>query len=378
MKVLHVIPDLGVGGAETMLAQLATGLLSHGIDSRILLLKSGGPLKGSVVRAGVLVDELDARNAVVVVPKLISFCSRLRRQWQPEVVQGWMYHANVVALIAERALSGRPSVVWNIRGAHTDLKREDRQLRISIRVGAALSRYPAAIIYNSVISANLHEQKLGYCMDKRHVIPNGFDTELWTPSESSRAALQRELGFSPEALLVGIVARYHAIKNHTGLLQAASRIKAVIPNVRFVLVGSGVSADNPELTSLIREVGLENSTYLLGEQSDVHRIISALDLLVSGSYVEGFPNVIAEAMSSGIPCVGTDAGDTGLLIRDCGRVVPVGDMDALAASCIEVLSSSVETRRAMGVRGRKKIIENYSISSVVGRYADLYLNVLKN
>jgi glycosyltransferase involved in cell wall biosynthesis len=104
--------------------------------------------------------------------------------------------------------------------------------------------------------------------------------------------------------------------------------------------------------------------------------MTAFDVMcLTSSGMEGFPNVLGEAMSCGVPCVGTCVGDVGELVGDTGAVVATGDSDAIAAAVVELLSLQPEARRARGERARARIDQHFSISEVAGRYASFVYSV---
>jgi glycosyltransferase involved in cell wall biosynthesis len=101
-------------------------------------------------------------------------------------------------------------------------------------------------------------------------------------------------------------------------------------------------------------------------------LAAALDLLASPSLGEGFPNVVAEAMACGVPCVVSDAGDSAALVGATGRIVPPGDPDALAAACQELITAGAARRQKMGAAARRRVAERYSLAATVAAYQELY------
>ena len=174
----------------------------------------------------------------------------------------------------------------------------------------------------------------------------------------------------------GLVARYHPQKDHATFVRAAGILHAEIPGVHFVLCGNGVTAGNRDLAEMIGEAGLEGTAHLLGQRADITRIQASLDIASSSaSSGEGFPNIIGEAMSCGVPCVVTDTGDSSEIVGDCGIVVEGGESEALAAGWKEILAMNLEARGALGVRCRERIEKNYEIGAVTARYEVLYLGI---
>jgi glycosyltransferase involved in cell wall biosynthesis len=150
--------------------------------------------------------------------------------------------------------------------------------------------------------------RLGYRKEKMLVIPNGFDTDAFHPCPEARAWLRAQIGAPPQAPLIGLVARVHPAKDHLTWIQAAARIAHRRQEAHFVLCGAGAEETNRELMHWIQEARQTERFHLLGPREDVGRILAALDLAVSSSATEGFPNAIGEAMSCAIPCVGRRSG----------------------------------------------------------------------
>jgi glycosyltransferase involved in cell wall biosynthesis len=148
------------------------------------------------------------------------------------------------------------------------------------------------------------------------------------------------------------------------------------PDVRFVLAGRGVVAENAALSGCIKEEGLAGKVFLLGERRDVASLLPAFDLYCSSSTNEAFPAVVAEAMSSGVPCVVTDVGASKELVDGLGLAVPPGDADGLAAALVAMLALPPDQRVSIGQRGRQRVIERYSVESFVGGYERLYHDIL--
>jgi glycosyltransferase involved in cell wall biosynthesis len=209
------------------------------------------------------------------------------------------------------------------------------------------------------------------------LIPNGFQTDLYRPDEHIRYAIRSALGIAAGSVVIGIVGRFDPQKDHQLFVQAAAKVANEVRDVRFLFCGDGLSRDNVKLLGWIRAGEIEDRCLLLGRRDDLHELYCAMDVMVSSSaYGEGFPNVIGEAMSCGVPCVVTDVGDSALIVGDTGRVVPPRDLDALAKAIREIAVSSFEERIAIGAAARRRILEHYDLPSVASRYMTLYKDVI--
>jgi glycosyltransferase involved in cell wall biosynthesis len=240
-----------------------------------------------------------------------------------------------------------------------------------IRLGARLSARPNKIIYNSQTSAGQH-QNLGYRAEKRVIIPNGFDCQTLRPDDAACKAVRAELGVTDDTILIGLVARYHPMKDHAGFLHAAGMIARSHPHVRFVLAGTGVTSQQPELAEAIRQNGLQGRVILLGERSDIPRLNNAFDIACSASaWGEGFSNSIGEAMACGIPCVVTDVGDSAYIVAESGFVAPPREPEALANAMVQLINMGM-ARQQLAAKARRRIETEFNLPAIVQRYENLY------
>ena len=227
------------------------------------------------------------------------------------------------------------------------------------------------IITNSIRGQETHAA-IGYRPRRWELIPNGFDLQQLKPSPTSRAALLLELGLPEEALLVGMVARLHPVKDHPKVLRAVHALAPEFPHLVLILVGEGLGNADSGLQELLQETPGPCPVLGLGNRSDVPHLMSAFDLVVSASTHEGFPNVLGEALACGTPCVATDAGDSVEVVGRAGRVVPVEDEEAFEEALREMLSMRPQERGGLGMVGREQVRANYAIDDVMRRYVSLW------
>ena len=377
LRIVFVLTRFTVGGAEMMLYKLVSRMNRTRFDPHVIgLADRPDGMRERFQQLGVATTVLDMHRGVGAASALFRLARMLRRI-QPDIVQGWLYHGNLAATAA-RALAriGAP-VIWNVRGTLPSPEERNYWSKLVIRASGLFSRFPAKIVNNSLAAAVEHEERLNYPARARVVLPNGFDTALFHPSPEARASVRAELALPAHALLVGLFARYHPMKSHADFLRAAAIVAPEHPGAHFVLAGAGVSASSRELTQLIGELGLAGHVELLGLRNDIPRITAALDIACCASaYGEGFPNVIGEAMSCGVPCVATASGDTAHVIADTGHIVPTRDPQAFARALADLIRLGAEGRAALGTKARARIVENFSLDHVVRLYETLYEEVV--
>ncbi len=368
--IMHIITGLEIGGAEHSLLRQLLALRNGGIRLAVVSLRGRGRLTGQVEALGIEVTSLGMRDGETF-PKAVWRLVRLVREWQPSLLQGWMYHGNLAASFAAATAKHPLPVVWNVRHSLQDFEREKRGTKFAIWLGKCFSASSSAIIYNSEVSCQQHIE-YGYFGNSSVVIPNGFDCDLFTPSKNAYAKLRLELGVGNACRLIGMVARFHPNKDFPNFLRAAALIRRRRPETEFVLVGNGVARDNQDLFDLVSRLGLVDCVHLLGERRDVPKIIAGLDILSTSSWSEGFPNVLGEAMSCGVPCVATDVGDSAHIVGDTGVAVPPRDSEALSAGWDTILSLSIQELQQLGQAARQRVLDNFEMNAEASQYQELY------
>jgi glycosyltransferase involved in cell wall biosynthesis len=370
MKVLHVITGLATGGAERALYNLLAGGLAQSFETAVLSLRDEGSIGGQIRELGVPLYGLRMSRGLPT-PGTVSGLRQVVREFEPDVIQGWMYHGNLAASLAARLAPKRPVVAWNIRQSLYGLKAEKPMTRQVIRANRLGSGGPRVIIYNSRLSRSQHET-FGFRSARAVVIPNGFDLAQLGGDPVIKAAVRAELGLAEKSVVIGHVARLHPMKDHAALLRAAVRVVRENPSVRFLLAGREVSPNNPALAGIVPSELLGRFIFA-GERSDPHRLMQAMDVLVTSSaWGEAFPNVLGEAMACGIPCVATDVGDSADIVGATGIVVPPADPQALTYGLETIVRKSGEERRALGRAAREHIRAHYGLYSVVKQYTEMY------
>ncbi len=368
-RVYHLITDLAPGGAELFLARLAPRLVTAGIPCAVGALGKGGLAADMLREAGLPVTCCGMPRGWLS-PNGLRILYRDLRSFAPDIVQTWLYHADLVGLGA--SFLGVSRIVWNLRCSDLCLANYRRRTRLVVRACAWLSGLPDMVLANSKAGLE-HHQGLGYRPRASAVIPNGIDLEVFKPDPEARGEVRAALGLADTDILVGLPARWDPMKGHAVFARAAGLALRRNPGLRFLLYGQGIDGSNAGLTTALTQAGALETFQLLGRRGDTPRLHAALDIACSSSlHGEGFSNALAEAMACGVPCVGSDVGDTAAIIGDTGRVVPPNDAQALALGILEMAELGRERCSLLGVHARLRIQECYSLEHAVTRYAELY------
>jgi glycosyltransferase involved in cell wall biosynthesis len=371
MKVLHLITGLTTGGAEMMLYKVLVESDRSKVRSYVISLRDGGTLGCKIEELGIPVWSLNLIS-LIHLPKALWRLYQISRKIKPSIIQGWMYHGNFFSLIVNFFLLGSAAVFWNIRQSISSLSDEKPLTAFFIYSGGILSSFASCIIYNSNVSRLQHEA-IGYKKTTSKIIPNGFDTEIFKPNPLSRIAIRSELNIDPDACVIGLVARFHPMKDHENFLNAAAKLRNEFPNVIFVLAGTDVTYDNNVLRSLIGLHNLNDSIRLIGERHDMACVTASFDFAVNSSWRgEAFPNAIGESMACGVPCVVTDVGDSASIIADTGAVVPIRNPTSLADALKRLMDSDPLERKLRASKARNRIIKFFSIENVANQYLNYY------
>ncbi|MBN1267935.1 MAG: glycosyltransferase [Anaerolineales bacterium] len=368
VHIVHVIGSLVPGGAELVLARLLEGVDSETFPATVISLTDKEGLGQRIEAAGVQVYELGMKKGIRS-PGAFLGLYRLLKNLQPDVIQSWLYHANFLCSLMKVLMPGK-KLIWSIR--HTKLGRlHDKSLTILLaRLSAVLSFLPDRIVYCSQESASVHAA-LGYSRKRAVFIPNGYDTKVYSPQPELRAKSREKWGVSEGKRVIGFAGRFHPAKDINSFLKAAAQLHLTEP-AGFVLCGRGMDRNNQELAARIADLGLSEEVLLLGEQGDMPAFYNSLDVFALTSISEAFPNVVAEAMACGVPCVVTDVGDAALIVGDSGIVVPPRDTETMAAGWLKLIGFSAAERESLGISARKQIVTRYSMGEMVRRYEELY------
>ena len=363
MKITHVIIGLGIGGAELMLKRLVEGLNGKdGMQHSVISLTDLGPVGQQLQDAGISVTALGMKNALSLPSTFFKLRRELKRQ-KPDIVQTWMYHADFLGGLASKTL-GVKRIIWSVR--NTFIESRGKINFLFRKLCSYLSYWiPSQVIYVSN-SARKEHISSGFNPHKSVVIGNGFDTSKYSFNEKKREMYRDELGLVNSDVAVFSVGRYVPAKDHHTFVQAVCEASKNNKNIRGILVGRDISLENFNLSK--DEVSL---FIVLGERSDVAGLLSAADVFCLHSITEGFPNVLGEAMSVGLPCIVTRAGDAEIILNDIDSTFDIRDCFGISKRIV-FFAENKNTRKDQGRKNRKIVIDSYTLENVLDTYSLLY------
>jgi glycosyltransferase involved in cell wall biosynthesis len=374
MKVVHIITGLNQGGAESALFRLVTYSKSDSILNIVVSITDLGVYGNRLRAEGIEVFVLDMPRRIITI-KGIRLLWEILKSQKPDVVQTWMYHADLIGGVVAK-IAGVKKIIWGVVNFNLDNEITPLTTRITAKLCARLSGIvPNIIISCSERAIGVH-QKLGY-KDKFVVIPLGFDLSKYSFDLAGRISMRRQWNLRHEDIVIGCVARWDPQKDHKNLINAFAIVSMEYPKVNCVLVGPKMNLQNKELVNLIKKsYGDGNRIITLGVSESISETMNALDLHILPSLGEAFPNVVAEAMACGIPNVVTDVGDACIIVGNTGWVVPPGNSFQLASAIINAISNlndSAEWQQRK-VACRNRILENYSMEKMKENYLSAWSN----
>lgn len=375
MKIVHIITGLADGGAEAVMYRLVTSGKKN-CEHIVISLMGPGKYGRLLEGAGVLVYCLNMPRGRPTIKGLCKLY-QLLRSIKPDLVQTWMYHADLIGGVIAR-LAGVSSVVWGIHNTSLIRNRTPGKTFLVMKLCSLLSYFvPNSIVCCAEASAIAHAI-YGYSSDRMTVIPNGYDFQIFQPNLDRRHQLRVEWGISDSMPLLGMVGRLDPIKGHDIFFEACRLLRKQGLKFKVALIGEGLSCNNFILIETIESFGLRDCIFLLGQRTDMPAHMSALDIHVLPSLSEAFPNVVVEAMACSTPCVVSDVGDAALIVGNAGWVVPPGNPEVLAKTIQCVLEIITDRGRWRSIQNsaRNQAVLNFDINKMKDNYEELWRRVM--
>ncbi len=369
IRIIYVVGNLHLGGAQKLVAWLASGLSDRpGFSCSVCCLGEGGAYRDQLERRGYKVHVLGYKKQ----PTLKGFATAYRvirdlralfKQERVDIVHTYLFYTGILGRIAARSV-GVPIIV------HSFFRVQYRLQWLTERIMRRITRQyvvDSFAVRDSVVSQG------GIKASETRVIYNGIDFDDLDSEEVGD--LRRDLDLEGAAHVIGIVAHLSPGKGHSPFLKAFSRVLQTFPETWLLLVGDGPLRDQLETES--EELGIKGRVLFLGFRSDLVSILNTIDLLVLSSAWEGFGIVQAEAMYFRVPVVGTNHGGTREVVRafETGFLVPYGDVEQLA-DATRLLLGNDELRAEMGHAGRARVLRKFGRKRMLDQYEELYRGLI--
>jgi glycosyltransferase involved in cell wall biosynthesis len=360
-KVLHFITGLEYGGgAENMLLQTLPYLGKT--ENRACALRGRGEVGRRLEKKGVKVYYLEMKN--IFDWRVVLRYRMIIKKYKPDIQVNYLIHADFFGRILAK-MFGVKKVVSYIREKYINKLHFYLDKLTLFRVDYLLA--------NSISTLDIYQKKLNFSKKKSMCISNGINLDI-VDSFIYKKELRKELGLSKEDFVIMCVARLHPVKDHKTLINAISEIhQKNIDNIKLLLVGGGRLDE--ELRTQVKDQGLEDKIFFLGNRSDVYDLLNISNIFVLPSEREGMSNAILEAMTMSLPCiVATNSGNEELIIDNInGFHFGFGNEKDLAEKILYLFNNK-ESREKMGKNGRKIIEDKYNIKRVLKEFDNFLEN----
>lgn len=369
VRVAYVLDNLQTGGTELNAVRTAEHLDRERFDLRFLCLQPHGPLRARLDAAGIPVSDIGVPGFLTLgaVRRGLEIKRFVAREGM-HVVHAHDPYANVLAAPWAR-LAGGVAVITSHRwwrDVHP----------AKVRVANRLSyRFAHRVLANSPSVAELVMREEGVPARRVVMIPNFVEPSAFEPLDPARRAdLRARVGLTESDVAVGMVANLNPVKDHAMLLRAAARVLAVLPQVRFVLVGEG--RERHALMEQATAAGIADRVLLPGRVPHEPGMPGMFDVSVLTSREEGFPNFVVESMAAGRAVVATEVGGIpdALVHGTTGLLVRPGDDEAAAAALLRVLSDRPFRERLADAASRYAR-QHYDAKVVLRSLESLYLDL---
>lgn len=357
--VVHFIPSLGPGGTERFLSSIYKFHPTHRNKHFVVTLISQ-PDSYSLILNECGVQSL-CLSKPGHFPHLLSLIYRCLSG--RAILIGWLYIGNTLASLTYMFLIlcfRKPAnLVWNIRNG-LDLSRYGVVTLFFFFLNRLFSFLPNKVIFNSNYSYSTHQ--LFFPPKRSIVISNGTDQRLFRFSQRLRTIHRARLGITDSQFIIGTVGRNRPEKGFHLLYKVFLTVLEDYPNLHLVIVGAGHDDEtycrHPSIT-------------ILPHMSSIHEIYSSFDLYLQTSFTESYPNTLAEAMSSSLPCLSTNVGDSPILLNDSQQICTSFVATDLADSLSHLLTKPIPDLLEIGKKNSRRISQTFSRSSTIKYFSQI-------
>ena len=369
-KVTFLTTLFGQGGAETQIMRISRELKDRGWEVHVISMLEPVGYQRELAEHGIPLSSLSMQRGLPD-PRAVFRLVRVLRETRPDVLTTFCFHANVLGAMAGR-LAGVPAIVTSIRNELFGSRQREWAER-----AVGMFRFNDVLTTNSELVARSLVARNIVSKDRLRVIHNGIEVDEPDFSVDQVREVRAELKVAPDDFLWLAVGNLREQKDYPNLLRAMRfLLNEGAGTVKLRIAGFGPYED--EVRAHIQELELYDDVHLLGRRDDVPLLLKAADAFVLSSAWEGLPNVVMEAMLSGVPVVATDVGGVAELVEDevSGILVEPHSSKKLAEAMTRLMEYSAVRRSEMGAAGRDHIVANFSVDKITDRWEALLLELM--
>lgn len=371
-NILYVIDNMEYGGGERVFTEIIYGINRNQYKAYVAC-NPGGEFLGKLAEIGTHFRTVNMRNRVN--PYAVLRLAQIIRKEKIHIIHSQGARADFFARIASRMQKSKPRVVNTIampvEGFDVNPLRKNVYRFFDRLTECYVETF---IVVSDVLKKNLIERH-GRSTQKIVKIYNGVELSQYH-LDAEYDKLRKDWGIPQNVPFIGAIGRIVWQKGFKYLIQAIPDIVRNVSDVKFLFVGDGPL--KKELEDLSEKLNIKEKIIFTGFRSDIKEILSAVDLLVIPSLLEGFPMVTLEAMAMAKPIIATNINGITEQITDGvnGILVPPKDPAALAKSVIRVLNDR-DYARSLGLLAREKVEQEFSVEKMVAETEKVYLSLLK-
>jgi glycosyltransferase involved in cell wall biosynthesis len=363
MRIIYVVNNLVIGGAERHLTRLLGALYSSDQwDVSVYCLERKGPYLKTMEAMGIEVVGPSTPWSARRVPSALLALYRYLRQERPLIVHAYLIEAGVLGAMAAR-LARVPFVLTCRRYVHAFRGQQFRRYRVMTAIMDRCSDVVIAVCEAACEQA-IHE---GTPAEKVIVVENSVPLTREVPPRGNL--------FNGDPV-IGSVGSLHVRKGYRYLIEATPLVLTELPEARFVLVGGG--PERPRLEQLAAELGVAGRVQFLGQRTDISDLLPGFDVFVLPSITEGMPNAVLEAMAAGIPVVASRVGGVPEIVQDgeTGLLVEPESPSDLACSLVR-LGRNAPLRLALRQRALAVVTSRFNPQREVDETEAVYFQLLQ-
>ena len=363
IKITLFIPNLGGGGAERVICNLANFIvLNKDLSAEILLMNADFPIK-YYVHPSVTIKYLNCSRTLFSLPKLVFYLKNNRQN----IFLSSLTHANIVSIVAGLIVGSLDKIFVSEHALFDltlDASLKDRVIRFLVKV-----LYPKA---NKVIAvSDIVKKRL---IEISQISPDKI-LRIYNPlvlmqdeKKSFENPKHKVMGLGKASVIIS-AGRFCSEKDFITLLKAMKIVISTKNQTKLILLGDG--PDRELIFNTVNLLGLSEHVEMPGFSSDIHSCLVGSDLFVLSSPRESFGNVLIEAMALNIPVISTDCGGPREILENglWGALVPIGDYRAMADAIIKSLDSN-------NILNTKDRVKEFSISKQANEYLALFFGAL--
>ncbi|MFY4787724.1 glycosyltransferase [Aliarcobacter butzleri] len=368
IKLVFAIRSLNVGGAERQFIELVKNIDKDKFEVYVCTMYGGE--QESIVKAieNIKYYNLEKKGRYDIF-KFYNNYKKLLKTINPDIIYSFKEEMNIFSYFCKPK---KTKIIWGFRASNMNLSQYGKLSQFLFWVQKKFSSKIHMIIANSNASIIYHKNH-GFNMSKSIVIPNGIDVNKFKRNNEDRKNFRTKYELKENDIAIGIVARIDYMKGYIIFTNAVEKLIREFNNVHIFSVGAGDQKIKQECENILGTFNNDRFKWL-GNQSNVEKIYSGLDIACSSSFGEGFSNSIAEAMSCELPCVVTNVGDSAYIVSKYGIVVESNNIESLYDGLKKMIQSDY---KELGVMGQNRIEENFSTEKMVSRTENLIKEVLK-